>query len=108
MFRDFSYFFTYIPSYIKHLSYTPPAYKSGSRPFLRWVRSLDQNPHASGKVKNTFSPVGIPRIRGEVTLNITNGPILLLVFYQKSSSQVTRDEEAKSVTTKNIFIFISL
>ena len=29
-------------------------------PFLRWTRSQGRSPHASGKAKNTFGPVGIP------------------------------------------------
>ena len=29
-------------------------------PFLRWARSQGRSPHASGKAKNTFGPVGIP------------------------------------------------
>ena len=43
-----------------YLSYVPPTHEYGTRPFLRWVRSQGQSPHASGKVKNTFDPVGIP------------------------------------------------
>ena len=38
----------------------PPTHEYGTRPFLRWARSQGRSPHASGKVKNTFSPVGIP------------------------------------------------
>ena len=37
-----------------------PTHEYGTRPFLRWVRSQGRSPHASGKAKNTFSPVGIP------------------------------------------------
>ena len=43
-----------------YLSYVPPTHEYGTRPFLRWVRSQSRSPHASGKVKNTFDPVGIP------------------------------------------------
>ena len=38
----------------------PPTHEYGTRPFLRWARSQGRNPHASGKAKNTFGPVGIP------------------------------------------------
>ena len=38
----------------------PPTHEYGTRPFLRWVRSQGRSPHASGKAKNTFGPVGIP------------------------------------------------
>ena len=38
----------------------PPTHEYGTRPFLRWARSQGQSPHASGKAKNTFGPVGIP------------------------------------------------
>ena len=38
----------------------PPTHEYGTRPFLRWARSQGRSPHASGKAKNTFSPVGIP------------------------------------------------
>ena len=38
----------------------PPTHEYGTRPFLRWVWSQGRSPHASGKVKNTFGPVGIP------------------------------------------------
>ena len=39
------------------------AYKSGTRPFLRWVRSQGRSPHASSIAKNTSGPVGITLIR---------------------------------------------
>ena len=42
-----------------YLSYVPPTHEYGTRPFLRWVRSQGRSPHASGKVKNSFDPVGI-------------------------------------------------
>ena len=38
----------------------PPTHEYGTRPFLRWARSQGRSPHASGKAKNTFGPVGIP------------------------------------------------
>ena len=38
----------------------PPTHEYGTRPFLRWARSQGRSPHASGKAKNTFDPVGIP------------------------------------------------
>ena len=38
----------------------PTTHEYGTRPFLRWARSQGRNPHASGKAKNTFGPVGIP------------------------------------------------
>ena len=38
----------------------PPTHEYGTKPFLRWVRSQGRSPHASGKAKNTFGPVGIP------------------------------------------------
>ena len=36
----------------------------GTRLFLWWVRSQGRDSHASSIAKNTFSPVGIPLIRG--------------------------------------------
>ena len=47
-----------------YLSYVPPTYEYGTRPFLRWFRSQDRSPHTSGKAKITFGPVGILLIRG--------------------------------------------
>ena len=47
----------------RYLSYAPPAYKSGTRPFLRWVWLQGWSPHTSGIVKNTFGPVSISLIR---------------------------------------------
>ena len=38
----------------------PPTHEYGTRPFLRWARSKGRSPHASGKAKNSFGPVGIP------------------------------------------------
>ena len=38
----------------------PPTHEYGTRPFLRWARSQGRSPHASGKAKNSFGPVGIP------------------------------------------------
>ena len=38
----------------------PPTHEYGTRPFLRWAQSQGRSPHASGKAKNTFGPVGIP------------------------------------------------
>ena len=38
----------------------PPTHEYGTRPFLRWARSQSRSPHASGKAKNIFGPVGIP------------------------------------------------
>ena len=38
----------------------PPTHEYGTRPFLGWVRPQGHSPHASGKAKNTFGPVGIP------------------------------------------------
>ena len=38
----------------------PPTHEYGTRPFLRWARSQGRSPHASGKAKDTFGPVGIP------------------------------------------------
>ena len=38
----------------------PPTHEYGTRPFLRYARSQGRSPHASGKAKNTFGPVGIP------------------------------------------------
>ena len=38
----------------------PPTHEYGTRPFSRWARSLGRSPHASGKAKNTFDPIGIP------------------------------------------------
>ena len=42
----------------------PPMHEYGTRPFLRWARSQGRSPHASGKAKNTFGPVGIPLFWG--------------------------------------------
>ena len=36
------------------------AYKCGTRPFFRWVRTQERSPHASGGSKNASGPVGIP------------------------------------------------
>ena len=46
-----------------YLSYVPPTHEWGTRPFLRWIRLQGQSPHASGKAKNTFGPIGILLIR---------------------------------------------
>ena len=43
-----------------YLSYAPPAYEYGTRPFLRWVRSQRCSLDASGSPINASSPVGIP------------------------------------------------
>ena len=52
-----------VPSHTPlYLSYTTPVYKSGTRAFLRWVRSQNRSPHASGLAKNIFGPIGIPLI----------------------------------------------
>ena len=44
----------------RYLSYDPPAYECGTRPFLRWVRWQDRSPYSSGSSKNASGPVGIP------------------------------------------------
>ena len=41
----------------------PPTHEYGTRLFLRWVQSQGRSPHATGKAKNTFDPVGIPLFR---------------------------------------------
>ena len=51
--------FQYCPTSVIYRC-VPPTLEYGTRPFLRWVRSQGRSPHASGKAKNTFSPVGIP------------------------------------------------
>ena len=48
---------------LRYLSYASPAYKSGTRPFFRWVRSQGWSLHTSCIAKNTFGPVGISLIR---------------------------------------------
>ena len=42
------------------MSYAPPVYECGTRPFLRWVRSQGRSPDASGSPKNASGRVGIP------------------------------------------------
>ena len=46
--------------HVLYLSYAPPAYEYGTRPFLRWVRSLSRSPDASSSPKNASGPIGIP------------------------------------------------
>ena len=53
LFKDGSYKYWY-------LSYAPPEYEYGTRPFLRWVRSQGRYPDASSSPKNASGPVGIP------------------------------------------------
>ena len=50
-----------------YLTYVPPTHEYGTRPFLRWVQSQGRSPHASGKAKNTFDPVGIPLFKAPQT-----------------------------------------
>ena len=51
----------------------PPTHGYGTRPFLRWARSQGRSPHASGKAKNTFGPVGIPLL-GRLRRQAINPP----------------------------------
>ena len=44
----------------RYLSYAPPAYECGTRPFFRWVRSQGRSSDASGNSKNVSGPIGIP------------------------------------------------
>ena len=50
-------------SKVLYLSYAPPAYECGTRPFLRWVLSQGWNPHTSGSSKNASDPIDIPLFR---------------------------------------------
>ena len=54
----------------------PPTHEYGTRLFLSWVQLQGRSPHASGKAKNTFDPVGIPLFKGKY--------LLLLLFIDAS------------------------
>ena len=43
-----------------YLSYVPPTYEYGTRPFLRWVLSQGRSPTREAVPKNASDPVGIP------------------------------------------------